>query len=82
MSSNTLYSCEYNGDNVLRFIDAKAIQVVVAMVPHTPAIGQQELLEQFFLVEKPRFDVTVITSVKEELKGEPEGTVSNNGNTT
>ncbi len=82
ISSNTLYSCEYKGDNALRFIDAKIIQAVVAMVPHMPAIGHQVPSERFFLVEKPRFDVAVMTGVEDELEGEPEDAVASDDNTT
>ena len=82
LSSNTLYSCEHNGDNALRFIDVKTIQAVVAMVPHTPAIGHQEPSERFFLVEKPGFDVAVMAGFEDELEGEPEDAVSSNDNTT
>ena len=82
ISSNTLYSCKYKGDNALRFIDAKMIQAVVAMVPHTPTIGHQEPSERFFLVEKPGFDVGVMTGIEDELEGEPEDAVSSNDNTT
>ena len=80
ISSNTLYSCEYKGDNALYFIDVKTIQAVVAMVPHMPTIGQQEPSKRFFLIEKPRFDVAVMTGFEDEL--EPEGEVSGNINTT
>jgi hypothetical protein len=82
LSSNTLYSCEHKGDSALRFIDAKIIQAVVAMVPHTPAIGHQEPSERFFLVEKPGFDVAVMAGFEDELEGEPEDVVSSNDNTT
>jgi len=44
----------------------------VIMVPHMPTIGHQEPSEQIFLVEKPGFDIAVITGIKDELKGEPE----------
>ena len=82
ISSNTLYLCEYKGDNALRFISTKTIQVVVAMVPHTPAIGHQEPLERFFLVEKPRFDVAVMTGFEDKLEGKLEGAASSNNNNT
>ena len=82
ISSNTLYSCEYKGDDALCFISAKTIQVVVAMVPHTPAISHQEPSERFFLVEKPGFDVAVMTGFEDELEGKPEGAVSSNDNMT
>ena len=38
LSVNTLWSCEYQGDAALRFIDIRSIQAVVAMVPHSPVI--------------------------------------------
>jgi hypothetical protein len=82
LSSNTLYSCEHHGDNALRFIDVKTIQAVVAMVPHTPAVGHQEPSARFFLVEKPGFDVAVMVGFEDELEGEPEDEVSSNDNTT
>ena len=59
-SHNTLWSCEHQGDSALRFINAKAIQLVVAMIPHTPRIEAQQLGERFFLVEKPGLDVALI----------------------
>ena len=82
LSSSTLYSCEYKGDNALRFIDVKMIQAVMAMVPHMPTIDHQEPLERFFLIEKPRFDVAVLAGIKDKLKGKLEGAVSSNDNTT
>jgi hypothetical protein len=78
LSSNTLYSCEYEGDNALRFIDVKTIQAVVSMVPHTPAICHQEPSERFFLVEKPGLDVAVMAGFEDELEGEPEDAVTSN----
>jgi len=42
ISVNMLWSCEYQGDSALAFIDVKHIQAVVAMVPHAPAIEGQE----------------------------------------
>jgi hypothetical protein len=80
LSSNTLYSCEHNGDDSLRFIDVKTIQAVVAMVPHTPAIGHQEPSDRFFLVEKPGFDVAIMAGFEDELEGEPESAASSNDN--
>jgi len=34
ISMNTLWSCEYQGNDALQFIDVKTIQAVVAMIPH------------------------------------------------
>jgi len=68
LSVNTLWSCEYEGDAALRFIDVKIIQSVVAMVPHTPAIEGVDLGERFFLVEKPGFDVAIIAGIQENLR--------------
>jgi len=72
LSSNTLCSCEYQGDKDLQFIDVKTIQAVVAMVPHKPVIGPQEPVEHYFLVEKPGFDVSQMTGIEEELLGDSE----------
>ena len=66
LSINTLWSCEYRGDSALRFIEVQSIQAVVAMVPHAPVIEGQETREQFFLVEKPGLDVTVMTGVGDD----------------
>jgi hypothetical protein len=68
-SHNTLWSCEHHGDSALRFIDAKAIQSVIAMIPHTPRIEAQQLGERFFLVEKPGLDVALIGGVDETMHG-------------
>jgi len=68
LSVNTLWSCEYEGDAALRFIDVKIIQSMVAMVPHTPAIEGVDLGERFFLVEKPGFDVAIIAGIQENLR--------------
>jgi len=74
ISVNTLWSCEYQGDLALAFIDVKHIQAVVAMVPHAPAIEGQEAHQQFFLVEKPGLDVTVLAGAEEDfIGGDPDG---------
>jgi hypothetical protein len=82
ISSKILYSYKYKRDHMLCFIDVKIIWVVVAMVPHMPAIGCQEPLEQFFLVEKPRFDIAMITGIKNKLEAKPKGAVPGDNNTT
>jgi hypothetical protein len=69
LSVNTLWSCEYLGDSALKFIDIKCIRAVVAMVPHAPAIGECPAHEWFFLIEKPGFDVAVISGVEEDASG-------------
>ena len=69
LSVNTLWSCEYQGDSALEFIDVKCIQAVVAMVPHAPAIEGQETCERFFLVEKPGLDVAVMAGAEELFGG-------------
>lgn len=66
LSVNTLWSCEYLGDASLKFTDVKCIRAVVAMVPHAPAIGERPARERFFLVEKPGFDVAVISGGEED----------------
>jgi hypothetical protein len=58
----TLWSCKHQRDSALQFINAKTIQLVVTMIPHTPRIEVQQLQEQFFLVEKLGLDIAVIMS--------------------
>ena len=67
VSHNTLWSCEYQGDSALKFIDVRTIKSVVAMIPHSPAIRGQEARDRFFLVEKPGFDVAVIAGSAEVM---------------
>ena len=69
LSVNTLWSCKYLGDSTLKFINIKCIRAVMAMVPHVPAIGEQPAYEWFFLVEKPGFDVAVISGVEKDASG-------------
>jgi len=71
VSSNTLCSCEYQGDDALEFVDVKTIQAVVSMVPHTPAIGPQAT-QCYFLVEKPGFNVALMAGIEEKLLDEPD----------
>ena len=75
-SHNTLWSCEHQGDLTLLFIDAKIIQSVVAMIPHTSVIESQQLGEQFFLIEKPELDVAVIGGMVEEMRGHEYSTIN------
>lgn len=75
-SYNTLWSCEHQGDLALRFINAKAIQSVVAMIPHTPRIEGQQLGERFFLVEKPGLDVAVLGDTLEAVRGHENTTIN------
>ena len=56
-SSNTLWSCRYQGANALRIIDVKDIKAVVAMIPHK----QPELAGRVFVVEKLTVDVLEAT---------------------
>jgi hypothetical protein len=78
-SYNTLWSCEHQGDLALRFVDARTIQSVVAMIPHTPRIEAQQLGERFFLVEKPGLDVAMIGGTLEAMH-EHENTTINEMN--
>jgi hypothetical protein len=75
-SHNTLWSCEHQGDSALRFINAKTIQSVVAMIPHTPRIEAQQLQARFFLVEKPGLDVAVIGGMIEAMHGHEHMTIT------
>jgi len=65
-SHNMLWSCEYQGDSVLRFVDVKTIQSVVAMIPHTLVIEGRSS-KHFFLVEKPGFNVAIMAGVEEDI---------------
>jgi hypothetical protein len=65
LSVKMLWSCEYQGDNLLRFINIKTIQAVVAMIPHRVEIPGFPLSERFFLIEKPGLDVAMMASVEE-----------------
>jgi len=76
LSVNTLWSCEYQGDSALRFVNVKSIQSVVAMIPHAPLVDGRPASERFFLVEKPGFDVAVMAGVEEEIPAEGTGTVN------
>lgn len=67
---NALWSCEHFGDGALKFIDVKAIQSVVAMIPHTPSIEGRPAEERWFLVEKPGFDVALMSGVEEDMPGD------------
>ena len=75
LSVNTLWSCRYQGDMELRFIDVKTIQAVVSMVPHTPVIQGQPAEERFFLVEKPGLDMAVMAGTEEDIQREEAGDV-------
>ena len=73
LSAGTLWSCEYQGDAALKFINVKTIQSVVAMIPHRPEIQGVPLSERFFLVEKPGLDVAMMVGVEEDVPGDEEG---------
>lgn len=51
-SYSTVWSCTHGGAASLRVIDVKAIQAVVAMIPHPAFPAHPELSGRFFLVEK------------------------------
>jgi hypothetical protein len=69
LSFQALWSCQYQGDMALRFIDVKTIQAIVSMVPHMTAIQGRPVEECFFLVEKPGLDVVVMTGADEDMSG-------------
>lgn len=73
VSVNTLWSCKYQGDSALRFIDVKCFQAVVVMIPHKPVIEGQEASERFFLVERPGLDVAMMSGTEEAMTGEAIG---------
>ena len=76
LSVNTLWSCEYQGDSTLIFIDVKSIHSIVAMIPHAPVVDGRQASKRFFLVEKPGFDVAVMAGVEEEISAEGTGNIS------
>ncbi len=51
------------------------------MVPHAPAIGEQPACEWFFLIEKPGFDVAVISGIEEDTIGEEQIELNGNAST-
>jgi hypothetical protein len=67
---NTLWSCEYQDDLALKFIDVKTIQAVVMMIPHRPVIEGCPPSQHFFLVEKPGLDVVVMAGAGENMLAE------------
>jgi len=70
---NTLWSCKYLGDGALKFVDVKTIQAVVAMIPHSPSIDGRPAKDRFFLVEKPGFNVAIMSGVKEDIPNNENG---------
>jgi hypothetical protein len=70
LSMNTLWSCEYQDDHALKFIDVKMIQAVVAIIPHRPAIDGRPPSQCFFLVEKLGLDVAVMAGAGEDMLAE------------
>ena len=70
VSMKALWSCCYLGDSALKFIDVKTIRSVVAMIPHRVSIEGRPAEDRFFLVEKPGFDVALMSGVEEEMEGE------------
>jgi len=74
ISANTLWSCKYQNDGTLKFIDVKTIQSIVAMIPHRPEIPGLPLSECFFLVEKPGLDVAIMAGIEEDTPEDEGGT--------
>ena len=68
LSYNTLWSCTYHGNHLLRVIDAKSISAVVVMVPHRPF--PEDSSERFFVVEKPGLDISFLGGVTESAPEE------------
>jgi hypothetical protein len=72
LSVNTLWSCEYQGNDALKFINVKTIQAIIAMIPHKPKIPERPPSQRFFLVEKLGLNVTTIARVEEGVEGDEE----------
>ncbi|KDQ51981.1 hypothetical protein JAAARDRAFT_73289 [Jaapia argillacea MUCL 33604] len=68
-SSNTVWSCKYQGDDALRVVDVSTIESVVAIVPHSARQGS-DLADCFFVVEKPGLDIAAMGGVAEEMTQE------------
>ena len=64
-SCYTLWSCTHSGDVGLKVIDIATIESVVAMVPHQPVPG--DIVECFFVVEKPGLDVARLGGITEDV---------------
>jgi hypothetical protein len=77
LSINMLWSCEYKGDDMLRFINVKTIHTVVAMIPHKLVIEGWQMGERFFLVEKLGLDVAVMSGIQEDMPVDEDSTESN-----
>ena len=69
-SSNTLWSCKHQEEAAMAVIDVKAIEVVVAMVPHSVEILGAEWADWVFVVEKPGLDVAAMGGVTEAVLNE------------
>src|ERR1700761_2279685 len=80
LSMNTLCSCRYLGDGALKFINAKTIESVVAMVPHSPSIDGRPPEDWFFLVEKPGLDVALMSGTMEDMLGDDNGATDDRDN--
>ena len=74
ISANMLWSCKYQNDGVLRFINVKTIQSIIAMIPHRPEIPGLPLSERFFLVEKLGLDVAIMAGIEEDIPEDEGGT--------
>ena len=66
-SSNTLWSCKHQGEGAMAVIDVKAIEAVVAMVPHSVEILGAEWADRVFVVEKSGLDVASMGGVTEAV---------------
>jgi len=82
VSVNMLWSCKYQRDSALKFVEVKCIQAIIAMIPHIPVIEGQEACEHFFLVEKPGLDVAMMAGMEEAMIGEGIGIDSIHSNVT
>lgn len=67
-SSNTVYSCVYQGQAALQVIDVKRVTSVVAMVPMSPRDGDRS--SRYFLLEKPGLEITALGDVATDIPDE------------
>ncbi|RDB26701.1 hypothetical protein Hypma_005263 [Hypsizygus marmoreus] len=69
-SSNTLWSCRHQGVAGLVVVEARSIEAVVAMAPHSVTILGEEWAGRVFVVEKPGLDVAEMGGVVEDIPDE------------
>lgn len=71
LSSQTVVSCSLLDE--ISVIDVKKIVSVVAMIPHTPRLQEDIMVEdRFFMLEKPGLDIANFGASRENLVDDAE----------